>query len=81
MKINNMFEAWRPANVFVDTQAMEVKNIGITIPGDERVKDKELEKKGAPFGPVMLYSNNNNNNNNKGLLTTYLSAVGSSSVN
>ena len=73
-----MFEAWRPANVFVDTQAMEVKNIGINIPGDERVKDKELEKKGAPFGPVMLYSNNNNN---KGLLTTYPSVVGSSSVN
>ena len=63
---------------------MELKNIGITIPGDERVKDKELEKKGAPFGPVMLYSNNNNNNNNnnnKGLLTTYPSVVGSSSVN
>lgn len=73
-----MFEAWRPAIVFVDKQAMEAKNIGITIPGDERVKDKELEKKGAPFGPVMLYSNNNNNN---GLLTTYPSVVGSSSVN
>ena len=60
---------------------MEAKNIGITISGDEQVKDKELEKKGAPFGPVMLYSNNNNNNNNKGLLTTYPSVVGSSSVN
>ena len=54
-----MFEAWRPVIFFVDKQAMEAKNIDIAIPGDEQVKDKELEKTEAPFGSVMLYGNNN----------------------
>ena len=39
-----MVEARKPDIIFVDKQAREAKIIDIAIPGDARVKDKELEK-------------------------------------
>ena len=39
-----MVEARRQDIIFVDKQAREAKIIDIAIPGDARVKDKELEK-------------------------------------
>ena len=40
-----MVEARRPDIIFVDNQVKEAKIIDIAIPGDARVKDKELEKR------------------------------------
>ena len=37
-------EAWRPDIVFIDKKEREVVIIDVAIPGDDRVKDKELEK-------------------------------------
>ena len=39
-----MVEARRPNIILVDKQAKVAKIITIAIPGDARVKDKELEK-------------------------------------
>ena len=39
-----MVEARRPNIILVDKQAKVAKIIKIAIPGDARVKDKELEK-------------------------------------
>ena len=39
-----MVEARRRDIIFVDNQAKEAKIKDIAIPGDPRVKDKELEK-------------------------------------
>ena len=39
-----MVEARRPDIIFVDMQTKVAKIINIAIPGDTRVKDKELEK-------------------------------------
>ena len=44
IQCDRMVEARRPDIVFVDKQAKEAKIIDITILGDARVKDKELEK-------------------------------------
>ena len=41
---DRIVEARRPDIIFVDKQASEAKIIDIAIPGDARVKDKELEK-------------------------------------
>ena len=38
-----MVETRRPDIIFVDKQAKEAKIIDIALPGDARVKDKELE--------------------------------------
>ena len=40
-----MVEAKRPDIIFVDKQAKEAKFIDIVLPGDARVKDKELENR------------------------------------
>ena len=37
-------EARRPDIVFIDEKEREVMIIDVPIPGDDRVKDKELEK-------------------------------------
>ena len=42
--VDRMVEARRPDIMFVDEQAKEAKIIDIAIPGDARVKDKEMEK-------------------------------------
>ena len=39
-----MAEAQRPDIVFVDKKTKEVKILDVTVPGDGRVKDKELKK-------------------------------------
>ena len=44
VQCDRMVEARRPDVVFVDKQAMKAKIIVIAIPGDARVKYKELEK-------------------------------------
>ena len=44
VQCDRMVEARRPDIIFVDKQAREAKIIDIAIPGDARVKDKELEK-------------------------------------
>ena len=41
---DRMVEARRPDIIFVDKKAREAKIIDIAIPGDARVKDRELEK-------------------------------------
>ena len=42
VQFDMMVETRRPDIAFVDQQAMEVKIIDIAIPGDARVKDREL---------------------------------------
>ena len=44
VQCDRMVEARRPDIVFVDKQAREAKIIDMTIPGDARVKNRELEK-------------------------------------
>ena len=44
VQCDRMVEARRSDIIFVDKQAREAKIIDIAIPGDARVKDKELEK-------------------------------------
>ena len=44
VQCDRMVEARRPDIIFVDKQAREAKIIDIAIPGDARVKDKELDK-------------------------------------
>ena len=44
IQCDRMVEARRPDIVFVDKKEKEVKIIDIAVPGDVRVKDKELEK-------------------------------------
>ena len=44
MQCDTMVEARSPDIIFVDNQTKEAKIIDIAIPGDPRVKDKELEK-------------------------------------
>ena len=39
-----MAEARRPDIVFVDKKKREIKILDVAVPGDGRVKDKELEK-------------------------------------
>ena len=39
-----MVEARRPNIVFVDKKKREIKILDVAVPGDGRVKDKELEK-------------------------------------
>ena len=39
-----MVEARRPDIVFVDKKKREIKILDVAVPGDGRVKDKELEK-------------------------------------
>ena len=43
LQCDTMVEARSPDIIFVDNQAKEAKIIGIAIPGDPRVIDKELE--------------------------------------
>ena len=44
VQCDSMVEARRPDIIFVDQQAKGAKIIDVAIPGDTRVKDKELEK-------------------------------------
>ena len=44
VQCDRMVEARRPDIIFVDEQAKEAKIIDVAIPGDTRVKDKEMEK-------------------------------------
>ena len=44
VQCDRMAEARSPDIIFVDKQAKEAKIIDVAIPGDTRVKDKELEK-------------------------------------
>ena len=39
-----MIEARRPDIVLIDKGSKEVKTIDIAVPGDSRVKERELEK-------------------------------------
>ena len=43
-KLHRKIEARRPDIVFVDKNEREVVIIDVAVPGDDRVKDKELEK-------------------------------------
>ena len=44
MQCDRKIEARRPDIVFIDKKEREVVIIDVSIPGDDRVKDKELEK-------------------------------------
>ena len=44
MQCDRKIEARRPDIVFIDKKEREVVIIDVAIPGDDRVKDKELEK-------------------------------------
>ena len=44
VQCDRKIEARRPDIVFIDKKEKEVVIIEVTIPGDDRVKDKELEK-------------------------------------
>ena len=44
IQCDQKIEVRRPDIVFIDTKEREVVIIDIAIPGDDRVKDKELEK-------------------------------------
>ena len=44
VQCDRKIEARRPDIVFIDNKEREVLIIDVAIPGDDRVKDKELEK-------------------------------------
>ena len=44
IQCDRMVEARRPDIVFVDKKKREIKILDVAVPGDGRVKDKELEK-------------------------------------
>ena len=44
IQCDRKIEARRPGIVFIDKEEREVVIIDVVIPGDDRVKDKELEK-------------------------------------
>ena len=44
VQCDRKIEAWGPDIVFIDKKEREVVIIDVAFPGDDRVKDKELEK-------------------------------------